>query len=556
MYILSKLSAIIITTAMSLGVISPANLGSAVPTTPALYDSYLASGISKTDTSMTLSTGVLRNGASLSGFTCFTIDVNQPTVEYVCGTASGTSVTGLMRGVDVSDPNATSSSLAYAHRRFASVAISDYPTIQFLVRKVNGTDTLDSPMVYSSSVSTTTIAANGKNVASVDFVNGIAFGAIPAANETTAGFVEMATGQEAASSTSLGGTGARLVLGANLASSTYNSGSSKVVVVTGSNNKIDGNFVDVGTLDMGFGNGSDGDFTVSTSTTLTRDMFYDNLVINGTLIPAGYRIFAKTSISGSGSVIATGTPGTSAVTITGGAGGTTTVVGFFRNSAGGNGGTAPQNVDCQSGMAGTSTSAGVSFNALTSNAGTTGGGSAGACGGGIGFGGSGGTVTATATSTKYGVTYYQTVSFVHTSLSTSTLLIWSGAGGSGGGSGGLSCSSTCNGSSARAGGGGGGGSSGQIVFMASKSITGTFSVDVSGGNGGNGAAGTSDGDTTGGTGGGGGGGQGGTVIFLYNTKLYTGTRTTSGGTGGTGNTTAGNGSSGLTIDLPITSLLR
>src|SRR3989344_4713399 len=66
-------------------------IGAAIPQSPALYDGFLASGITKTDTSLTLSTGELRNGQTLSGRFCFTLDANLPTVEYVCGTASSTS---------------------------------------------------------------------------------------------------------------------------------------------------------------------------------------------------------------------------------------------------------------------------------------------------------------------------------------------------------------------------------------------------------------------------------------------------------------------------------
>lgn len=225
MNILSKLASLVIAAAMSFGVVSPVSapqqLGAAVPTTPALYDSYLASGISKTDTTLTLSTGTLRNGSILSGFVCFTIDVNLPTVEYVCGTASSTAVTGLTRGVDVSNPNATSSALAYAHRRFASIAISDYPTIQFMVRKLNGTEGFDSPIKYSSSVSTTTISSDSNNLASVGYANSLSFGSVPPASETASGFVELATGVETASSTLTGSTGARLALSTAVSTSTW-----------------------------------------------------------------------------------------------------------------------------------------------------------------------------------------------------------------------------------------------------------------------------------------------------------------------------------------------
>ena len=125
-------------------------LGSAIPETPALIDAYLISGISNTDTSMTISSGVDKGGNPLSGYMCFVIDVNTPTVEYVCGTASGASITSMSRGVDLTNPNATSSSLAFSHRRFASVQISDYPTLQFIVRQLNGLDTTNGGLLFGT----------------------------------------------------------------------------------------------------------------------------------------------------------------------------------------------------------------------------------------------------------------------------------------------------------------------------------------------------------------------------------------------------------------------
>lgn len=55
-----------------------------------------------------------------------------------------------------------------------------------------------------------------------------------------------------------------------------------------------------------YGPGIDGDVTISTNTTLTDDMYYNNLTINNnvTLNPGGYRIFVKNLLTmGSGSSI-------------------------------------------------------------------------------------------------------------------------------------------------------------------------------------------------------------------------------------------------------------
>lgn len=156
--------------------------GAAVPQSPALVDTYLTAGISSSETSMTLADGTTRGGTSLSGFMCFTIDVNTPTIEYVCGTASGTSITGLTRGVDVLNPNTTSTALAFSHRRFASVQISDYPTLQILVRKMNGTDTLDNFLSYTTS---TAIPTTDGQLANKYYVDQVGAGGFTCGNVST-----------------------------------------------------------------------------------------------------------------------------------------------------------------------------------------------------------------------------------------------------------------------------------------------------------------------------------------------------------------------------------
>ena len=47
-----------------------------------------------------------------------------------------------------------------------------------------------------------------------------------------------------------------------------------------------------------YGDALDGDVTVAdgATVTLTRDMYYGTLTVTGTLRPAGFRVFAKTSV--------------------------------------------------------------------------------------------------------------------------------------------------------------------------------------------------------------------------------------------------------------------
>ena len=74
-----------------------------------------------------------------------------------------------------------------------------------------------------------------------------------------------------------------------------------------------------------FGDGSDGDVVISSNTTLTRDMFYNTLIVNTgiTLSTAGFRIFSKVSLVNNGTISVTGGNGGNGGTgLSGGAAGT------------------------------------------------------------------------------------------------------------------------------------------------------------------------------------------------------------------------------------------
>lgn len=60
-----------------------------------------------------------------------------------------------------------------------------------------------------------------------------------------------------------------------------------------------------------FGDGSDGNVTIAGTVTLTRDMYYNNLEIpSGQILdPAGYRVFVKGTISGTGTIRRNGNTG-------------------------------------------------------------------------------------------------------------------------------------------------------------------------------------------------------------------------------------------------------
>src|SRR5579872_1447393 len=73
-----------------------------------------------------------------------------------------------------------------------------------------------------------------------------------------------------------------------------------------------------------YGDGSDGAVTISANTVLARDMFYTTLTVNSGKIldPAGFRVFAKTSVTVTGTIGSDGNAGTSTAGGAGANGGT------------------------------------------------------------------------------------------------------------------------------------------------------------------------------------------------------------------------------------------
>lgn len=260
-----------------------------------------------------------------------------------------------------------------------------------------------------------------------------------------------------------------------------------------------------------YGDGSDGNVTISVDTTLTRDMYYDTLTVNSgiTLNTSGWRVFAKTAIVNNGTIKCGGVAGAGIV------GGTPATSGALSTGWDGYGG--------GNGAVGNSTA----NRTIPSVVGI------GGAGGASGTGLAGGTVATTALATTYGtprslpnaITGYAIVGSLTPAFFT----------GGQGGAGGAGASGSP---------GGGGGQGGGVMVLAAKTITNAGTITVAGGNG---AAGT------GTNAGGGGGGGGGWVSIIYTTLNNAGTITAAGGTGGgkVGTGVAGsNGTAGTVIYLP------
>lgn len=254
--------------------------------------------------------------------------------------------------------------------------------------------------------------------------------------------------------------------------------------------------------DWAFGDGSDGNVTITPgTTTLTRDMFYNNLTIQdvGQLRTNGYRVFVKGLLT-----LGTTLPnsaliqhnGNSAAGQTGGAGCNT---GSISGSTGGGNG----------GNSGSPGSPGFTY----STAGLQVGGRGGA-GGASSTGTAGGGVRGTdsppsaANGGPYGIYRVWNTAINFRDLSGNLL-----GGGEGGGGGGAAVGVAT---------GGGGGGAGAIM-LAAKQVIGPGGIQAVGGEGANSS----------GNGGSGGGGGGGVLVFVYNDiSGWTGSIDTSGGPAG------------------------
>ena len=321
-----------------------------------------------------------------------------------------------------------------------------------------------------------------------------------------------------------------------------------------------------------FGDGSDGGVTISSDTTLTADIYYNDLTIQTgkVLNPNGFRIFVKNQLTflGTGKIAANGGSGGNAGNGAAGpgyAGGTAGTAGTIANTVG----SLPASLAGKAGASGPGGSGGPSCGggAVPGTAGDaaaktlSGAGSAGGAGGndevadcgGAGAGGAAGSTSGTIFNTIHNsIAAYLLVDF----LPAEAMFTISAGSGSGGGGG------SARNDGAGGGGGGGSGATGGIVWLAARKIvtvSGNNFIEANGGNGGNGGNGATGVTNSSGGGGGGAGARGGAVIIIYSSKANTGTISVSGGTAGTkgtGGTGASNGSDGNAGGAGVTILLQ
>lgn len=228
--------------------------------------SLAGSGISSSATSITLTSFTIpQNGypiqdGDLSNTFYITVEPSSKTRQEIvsCTTdvqnANGTATfSGCTRGLSPVTPYIASSSLQFPHAGGSSVVFSNPPQLynQFLAKDNDGTITASTTWTATTTFSNGilfgyTCDALSNNLAGCPktYIDNVVSSGAATANRTTKGLVEIATGKEIASSTQLGGSGAFLVIPAELASSSPGNNATSTVVVTDTNGKIRTSFID------------------------------------------------------------------------------------------------------------------------------------------------------------------------------------------------------------------------------------------------------------------------------------------------------------------------
>ena len=209
----------------------PLGASQEIPTTIAFFETTLASAISDSATSFTLTSAVDKDGTTLASSTyAFVIDEGSSNEEIVLADCTGTACTNVERGISVRTGNTEVATLKKSHRRGASIKITDAPILPLVARILRGEGTVDfTPTVDG-------------NLVTKEYVDNLALGSTTvSATYVDDGIVELSTGLQAASSTPTDDSGSPLVLHTGISTST--GGTAYTVPVTGSDGTLDDDFI-------------------------------------------------------------------------------------------------------------------------------------------------------------------------------------------------------------------------------------------------------------------------------------------------------------------------
>jgi|CXWL01.1.fsa_nt_gi hypothetical protein len=169
-----------------------------VPTSIALFGTSLASAISSSATSMTLTSASDLAGTTLASSTyAFIIDEGTASQEMVLADCTSTACTNMTRGVSVITGTTTVATLKKSHRRGASVKITDGPQLMILSRIVNGIGTFPNILSYTSHPTFSV----GTQIVDKTYVDSGVLAGGATSSESVTGLVRLATALQAASST-------------------------------------------------------------------------------------------------------------------------------------------------------------------------------------------------------------------------------------------------------------------------------------------------------------------------------------------------------------------
>jgi len=219
---------------------SEIRFGSTIPITVALFESSLATKITSSATSMTMNSGTDKAGNDLIGEMCFTIDEGTAIEEFVCGTVNATSVTSMTRGLDPQDGETERATLKQAHRRGASVKITDFPQLAIISRVLNGDEGLPNILNYDDEPDFT---VGSSELVTVKYAEDLANVGVSNASRDTMGGVEIATLEEIRSGATSSSSTAPLLVEARWFATTSAGTSSSPF--TDTDGKLAQNFLDL-----------------------------------------------------------------------------------------------------------------------------------------------------------------------------------------------------------------------------------------------------------------------------------------------------------------------
>lgn len=222
----------------------------------ALFQTSLATAITPTATAMTLVSGLTNDGTTLSSSTYgFIIDEGTSVQEFVRADCTNTVCQGMQRGISVVTGTSSVTALQFAHRRGASVKITDAPLLLKLTSIITGAEQFPNVLSYASNVAIATSSnqlvhsnylnanymdlsnnqtANGNktftgndsftkelgvgtptastSAANKGYVDGVAIAGAPNASTTVKGLVQQATQAQLTSHAATGSTAAPLFI--------------------------------------------------------------------------------------------------------------------------------------------------------------------------------------------------------------------------------------------------------------------------------------------------------------------------------------------------------